>query len=185
MQIEERNNPTQEYYNQLNGGLVIGFDYDNTCVIDEWPESGETVEGAPEVLNNLLRHGHHLILFTQRNNQYPECCPELAVFADEHGYNPDGSGTINLFRQVTGWIVDNLDPEYELFDVNKNSLWEVTTKDRGRKVYMDYLIDDHNVGMKYKTVKNRRGEVCKVVDWKFVDQWFVEQGVYPERVLSD
>ena len=31
----ERNNPTQDYYDKLNGSLVIGVDFDNTCVIDE------------------------------------------------------------------------------------------------------------------------------------------------------
>ena len=50
----KRNNPTEEYYNKLNGSLVIGVDFDNTCVIDEWPYVGASVPGATEVLKEII-----------------------------------------------------------------------------------------------------------------------------------
>ena len=57
--------------------------------------------------------------------------------------------------------------------------------DHGRKIFMDLLIDDHNVGMEFDEAINRFGAECHVVDWKFVDQWLVERGVYPNRVLPN
>ena len=175
----ERNNPTEEYYNKLNGSLVIGVDFDNTCVIDEWPYVGASVPGATEVLKEIIKNGHELILFTQRTANYPECCPELAVYADTFGYNEDG--TVDLLTPALEWFEQNVGQE--IFDVNKNGLWEEMCDDHGRKIFMDLLIDDHNVGMEFEEAINRFGAECRIVDWKFVDQWLVERGVYPNRVL--
>ena len=174
-------NPTEKYYHELGGSKVIGFDFDNTCVVDEWPYVGPTIEGAAEVLREILANGHELILFTQRQKHYPECCPELSVYADEFGYNDDG--TIDLLTPAVDWFNTNVASDM-LFGINSNLMWEKYTTDQGRKIYMDLLIDDHNVGMRYKTVKNRFGDNCKTVDWKFVDKWLVDAGIYNNKILS-
>ena len=37
--------------------------------------------------------------------------------------------------------------------------------------------------MKYNIVTNKFGEQCKVCDWKFIDEWFVNEGLYKNKVL--
>ena len=37
--------------------------------------------------------------------------------------------------------------EFEAY--NKNPEWELMTQDYSRKIFADYFIDDHSVGMKY------------------------------------
>ena len=76
------------------------------------------------------------------------------------------------------------DKNIELEDVNMNIRWEGATHDNARKVFADYFIDDHSVGMKYKIVENKFGEKCKVCDWRFIDEWFVSEGLYNERVFK-
>jgi len=38
--------------------------------------------------------------------------------------------------------------------------------------------------MKYKIVENKFGEKCKVCDWRFIDEWFVSEGLYNERIFK-
>jgi hypothetical protein len=66
---------------------------------------------------------------------------------------------------------------------NKNPEWELMTQDNSRKVFADYFIDDHSVGMKYIIIRNSNGEMCKTCDWQFIDEWFVQEGLYKEKVL--
>ena len=67
--------------------------------------------------------------------------------------------------------------------LKKNPEWELMTQDYSRKIFADYFIDDHSVGMKYIIIKNSNGEMCKTCDWQFIDEWFVQEGLYEEKVL--
>ena len=71
--------------------------------------------------------------------------------------------------------------EFEAY--NKNPEWELMTQDYSRKIFADYFIDDHSVGMKYIIIRNSNGEMCKTCDWQFIDEWFVQEGLYKEKVL--
>ena len=50
-------------------GYVIAVDFDGTCVEHNYPAIGMDVEGAAEVLRELNKHGHRIILNTMRSGQ--------------------------------------------------------------------------------------------------------------------
>ena len=176
-----------KYYEELNGKKVICVDFDNTICLDEWPYIGPVIEDGIKVLKELIRNGHRLILFTQRESQYPICCKELRKYAIKYGCEEVyGDGRVHGGPKVdilTGPL--NICEENGLVfkGINRNPEWETLTNDYSRKVFADYFIDDHSVGMKYNMVTNKFGEQCKVCDWKFIDEWFVNEGLYKEKVL--
>lgn len=47
--------------------MIIGVDFDGTCVSHEFPEIGNDI-GAVPILRKLIENGHQLILFTMRSN---------------------------------------------------------------------------------------------------------------------
>lgn len=152
--------------------MVIGVDFDNTVVVDEWPEIGALIPGAIETLKELVEKGHKIILYTQRNDDYYAYCPELIEYGKKHGRS--FKGTVNLLNPALEVFADNGVP---LFAVNENPEWEVEKQDYGRKVYFDVLIDDHNAGIERKTVKNSKGDWCEVVDWDALRGWFIKEGI--------
>jgi len=46
--------------------MIIGIDFDGTCVTHEYPEIGKDI-GAQLVLKKLTEAGHQLILYTMRS----------------------------------------------------------------------------------------------------------------------
>ena len=63
-------------------------------------------------------------------------------------------------------------------DINGNKEWEILTGDTSRKVFNDFVIDDHNLGMHYNEVLNSNNELCKIVDWKSIDKTCKKIGLY-------
>ena len=49
--------------------MILGIDFDGTCVTHEFPEIGRSI-GAERVLKRLVDAGHKLILFTVRDAEY-------------------------------------------------------------------------------------------------------------------
>lgn len=49
-------------------GYVIAVDFDGTCVEHNYPAIGMDVEGAVDVLRELNKHGHRIILNTMRSD---------------------------------------------------------------------------------------------------------------------
>ena len=52
-----------------DNGYVIAVDFDGTCVEHNYPAIGMDVEGAVDVLRELNKHGHRIILNTMRSGQ--------------------------------------------------------------------------------------------------------------------
>lgn len=50
-------------------GYIIAVDFDGTCVEHNYPAIGMDVEGAVDVLRELNKHGHRIILNTMRSGQ--------------------------------------------------------------------------------------------------------------------
>lgn len=48
--------------------MIIGIDFDGTCVTHEYPNIGKDI-GAIPVLKNIIKKGHKIILFTMRSNK--------------------------------------------------------------------------------------------------------------------
>ena len=177
----------QKYYDSLKGGKVIAVDFDNTVCLDEWPEVGSLFEDAIKVLKELVNNGHYLILYTQRSKKYPICCPELQQFIKdypEREFISDLGFSHNEADILTDACKVFVDNNIKLWDINRNWGWEQTTGDDSRKLFADYFIDDHNVGMQYKIIVNKNGESCKACDWDFIDDWFVKEGLYKNKVLK-
>lgn len=168
-----------KYYNELNGKKVIAVDFDNTICLDEWPKIGPLFKDAIKVLQELIKNGHKLILYTQRSMSYPICCPELEQF-NKDNHKRFLNNTIDILIDAVKIFEDN---NIDLWDINCNSRWERLTGDDSRKLFADYFIDDHNVGMQYKIIINKNGESCKACDWNFIDDWFVKEGLYKNKVL--
>ena len=167
---------SEKYYKLLNGKKVICVDFDNTICLDEWPYIGPVIPGAKEVLTKLQESGHKIILYTQRSIEYPICCKELDEYILNCGSTDDG-------------YADLLTPAIEaspiIFDdINANTKWEQLTGDSSRKVFMDYLIDDHVIGTERLEVTNKFGEVCKIVDWFEVDRWCIQEGLYEDSAFK-
>lgn len=49
--------------------MVIAVDFDGTCVTHEYPRVGQEI-GAADVLRELVKKGHQLILYTMRHGQH-------------------------------------------------------------------------------------------------------------------
>jgi len=165
-----------KYYNDLKGKKVICIDFDNTICLDEWPYIGPIIPGAVEVLTQLRKAGHKLILYTQRSSNYPVCCKELYDY-----YNREGSFGVDLLTPALKVCNDH---GIGFDDINKNLHWEETTNDYSRKIFMDYLIDDHVMGTKRIEVTNKFGEVCKIVDWFEIDRWCLQEGLYKDTAFK-
>ena len=177
----------QRYYDKLNGGKVIAVDFDNTVCLDEWPEVGPLFEDAVKVLKELTKNGHHLILYTQRSRRYPICCPELEQFIKDYPERKIINTEFGFLRNEADILTDAYkiftDNYIKLWDCNRNFEWETISTDHSRKLFADYFIDDHNVGMQYKIIVNKNCESCKACDWNFIDDWFVKEGLYKNKVL--
>ena len=50
--------------------LIIAVDFDGTIVEHKYPQIGEIIPGAFEVLQELQENGHKLILWTFRDGEY-------------------------------------------------------------------------------------------------------------------
>jgi len=70
--------------------MKIAVDFDGTCVDHRFPEVGPDVPECVEVLKELAKAGHKLILNTMRSGQYLE--PAVQWFID-HGIPLSGINT--------------------------------------------------------------------------------------------
>lgn len=165
------------YYKAIKKSKIICVDFDNTVCLDEWPYIGPIIPGAIEVLKALENAGHKLILYTQRSYYYPICCQALY----DYSINKRCTYEVDILTPAINVFKEN---DIKLSDINANTLWENETKDNSRKVYMDYLIDDHVMGTKRYSCENSNGEICKIVDWWKIDKFCVEEGLYETPVLN-
>lgn len=140
---------------KFKSSKVIGVDFDNTCVIEEWPEIGREIPGAINVLRKLIASGHKIILVTMR----------------EHD-RIDGR---DLLQEAIDWFTDR---GIELLAVNSNPIQEKLFECKSRKIYTDAMIDDHSAGIKLLDGTTSGGVPVKYVDWNSIDNWFRDQGYY-------
>ena len=177
IELNNINFGADRYNKIIKKSKIICVDFDNTVCLDEWPFVGPIIPGAIEVLMALEKAGHKLILYTQRNSHYPICCKELYEYSIINHYINEVdilTPAINIFKEN----------DIKLFDINANTLWENETNDNSRKVFMDYLIDDHVIGTKRYLCKNSNGEICKIVNWWEIDKFCIEEGLYETPVLN-
>lgn len=100
-----------------NKSLTIAVDFDGTIVEHKYPDIGEEIPGAFDVLKELQERGHKLILWTIR----------------------DG---IDLQNAIDYCIEKGI----IFYAVNESYPNEEFNKYMSRKIYADVFIDDRNVG---------------------------------------
>jgi len=62
--------------------LFIGVDFDGTMVTHKYPEIGEPLDGAIETLEELMKAGHKIILYTMRSG---ERLDQAVEYLEENG----------------------------------------------------------------------------------------------------
>ena len=118
--------------------MDICIDFDGTCVKHEYPLIGDDI-GAVDVLNDLVKAGHKLILFTMRS----------------------GSGLDDAVQ----WFADN---KITLYGINENPTqknWTQSPKAYGHLYIDDYALGaplvDNGVDRPYIDWVKIRGELLK------------------------
>lgn len=140
---------------------IIAVDFDSTLVLDEWPYAGANVPGAFEVVRELVRNGHRIILLTQREHE-------------PYGGNPDVLDTALQVLEMEGikpYAVNEFPKDDEKFY-------------HSRKIYADVYVDDHCAGIPRKDYINGDGDHSPYVDWYALDKWFVQEGYYEKPILD-
>lgn len=128
--------------------MVIGIDFDGTCVTHEYPEIGESI-GAEKVLRDLVKNGHQLVLCTMR------------------GHMPYKGR--DLLQEAVDWFEKN---GIELFGVNRTPLQDTWTD--SPKPYAQMYIDDAALGC--PIIESDISDY-PYVDWKKLDGIFRSTGI--------
>jgi hypothetical protein len=113
--------------------LYIACDFDGTLTGngDSWPEIGPENPYAIDVIKRLKRDGHHIILHTCRQGKYLN---DAIEWMKDRGVAPDS--------------------------VNENPHSKELYGPQGPKMFADYYLDDHSLGIK----KTKTGSV----DFKYI-----------------
>ena len=128
--------------------MVIGIDFDGTCVTHEYPEIGESI-GAEKVLRDLVKNGHQLVLCTMRGHMAYE--------------------GRDLLQEAVDWFEKN---GIKLFGVNRTPLQDTWTD--SPKPYAQMYIDDAALGC--PIIESDISDY-PYVDWKKLDGIFRSTGI--------
>lgn len=128
--------------------MVIGIDFDGTCVTHEYPEIGESI-GAEKVLRDLVKNGHQLVLCTMRGHKAYE--------------------GRDLLQEAVDWFEKN---GIKLIGVNRTPLQDTWTD--SPKPYAQMYIDDAALGCPIieSDISDR-----PYVDWEKLDRMFRSTGI--------
>jgi hypothetical protein len=126
--------------------IDILVDFDGTCVTHDFPRVGKDI-GAQEVLLELVRGGHRLILFTMRSD--------------------DKYDSLN---HAIKWFNDN---DIPLFGIQTNPEQKRWTS--SPKAYGQLIIDDIGLGMPLKFDKSLSNR--KFVNWEKVRELLMVKGL--------
>lgn len=128
--------------------MVIGIDFDGTCVTHEYPEIGESI-GAEKVLRDLVKNGHQLVLCTMRGHKAYE--------------------GRDLLQEAVDWFEKN---GIKLIGVNRTPLQDTWTD--SPKPYAQMYIDDAALGCPIieSDISDR-----PYVDWDKLDKIFRSTGI--------
>ena len=131
--------------------MIIGIDFDGTCVAHKFPSIGEDI-GAVPILKRLVEYGHMLILFTVRSDN-------------------DGA---NYLEESVKWFKEN---DIPLLGVNINP--QQHTWSSSPKAFCHLYIDDAALGcpLKFDRSKSER----PFVDWDAVEKYLISNDILPRN----
>ncbi len=111
--------------------MVIAIDFDGTCVSQEFPKVGKEI-GAASVLKDLVKAGHHLILYTMRSDR-----PKAGETGD-----PTIQDVTGMFLQdALDWFKKHQIPLYGVQQNPAQHNWTTSPK-----CYAQLYIDDAALG---------------------------------------
>jgi hypothetical protein len=132
----------------LKNKLVVGVDFDGTCVTHEYPKIGRDI-GAVPVLKELVNSGHKLILWTMRSHKLTE-------------------KGVDTLQDAIDWFQKN---EIPLWGINENPEQKSWTD--GNKQYANLYIDDAALGcpLIYNEIER------PFVDWIEIQKFLKESNI--------
>ncbi len=119
--------------------MIVAIDFDGTCVTHDYPEIGKDV-GAVPILQELVKNGHHLILWTMR------------------GSKPVGDK--DTLQEAIDWFKEN---DIPLWGINENPEQTLVGWTNSKKQYAQLYIDDTALGCPLKMDLNLSNR--PFVDW--------------------
>ena len=123
--------------------MIIAIDFDGTCVTHDYPDVGKDI-GAVPVLKELIKNGHHLMLWTMRGNKPVD-------------------GNRNTLQDAVDWFKENNIP---LWGINENPEQTLEGWTNSKKQYAQLYIDDAALGCPLKMDFNLSNR--PFVDWSGV-----------------
>jgi len=136
--------------------MDICIDFDGTCVTHDFPEVGRDI-GAVPVLEELIKNGHRLILFTMRSDV------DNPMSDDPNILNKPGK----YLTDAVNWFKSHKIP---LYGINTNPDQKCWT--HSPKAYGQLYIDDAALGV--PLVEDDKGPY---VDWIEVRSILENQGI--------
>lgn len=98
---------------RTNSRLIIGVDFDGTCVLHEYPKVGADVPNAVRVLQRLQEEGYLFVLNTMRSHRDGTLWPAINWFKD-HGlrlyginHNPDQAAWTDSTKTYANIYIDD------------------------------------------------------------------------------
>ncbi len=140
--------------------MVIGIDFDGTCVTHEFPSIGQSI-GAERVLRRLIDAGHQLVLFTMRSDSKNVKSNSPDIVGIEGDYL---TAAVEWFRER----------KIPLYGINENPTQKLWTE--SPKAHCDLYIDDAGLGI--PLIKPAGG--LPFVWWEKVEIMLETIGVLPE-----
>lgn len=144
--------------------MIIGVDFDGTCVYHDFPRIGADIGAAP-VIKELIDNGHEIVLTTMRDNN-----SELAYDGNDPYIHPYGG---NYLDEAVEWFSDN---GLKLSGVQHHPSQHDWTS--SPKAYCHILIDDVALGVPLKVDTSMGNR--PFVDWIRVREILVSRGVIRE-----
>lgn len=132
---------------------IIAIDFDGTCVHHEFPEIGEPLPHAVRVMQRIAAAGHHIVLYTCRENDAP--CMAFSIGRRSRAY----------LDEAIEWFKKN---EIPLNGINENTEEDDfrphNAATKARKPYANLYIDDKGLGS------------YEAIDWLTIEQWLLKKG---------
>lgn len=136
--------------------MIFAIDFDGTVVTHEFPDVGNDVPGAEEVLRELVEAGHRLILWTMRS---------------------DGREDGDFLKPAVEWFRARGLP---LFGINRNPQQHTWTG--SPKAFAHCFIDDAALGC--PLIAPEQPGIRPYVDWNLVREYLVCLGALPEEEVD-
>lgn len=135
--------------------MIIAIDFDGTCVTHDYPEIGKDI-GATPILQELVKNGHHLILWTMRGNKPVE--------------------NRNTLQEAVDWFQENNIP---LWGINENPEQTSVGWTNSKKQYATLYIDDAALGCPLKEDLSLSDR--PFVDWDKIRIYLNSKGILNDR----